>query len=304
MAEIEILLGTLNGEAHLGPQLASIAGQSARDWTLMVSDDGSTDGTKAMLSAFATARPGAGLQLLEGPRRGVAANYLSMLDRVAPETRYVALSDQDDIWFPDRLSRGLAVLRAAPRGRPAIYAARTALVDARGRPIRARPRALPRPSFGNALVQNVLAGNTIMMNRAAIDLVRAARPAVLPPFHDWWLYALMTGTGAEILVDPAPVLAYRQHAGATLGAHAGIAARMRRARLVVGRQWARWLSAHHAALGSVAVHLLPETRASLAALADGPGGRGRLRALTAARARRQGAVGTAALALLALSRLA
>ncbi|MEM9756138.1 MAG: glycosyltransferase [Pseudomonadota bacterium] len=294
MAEVEIILGTKDGARHLGPQLASFAGQSLQDWTLLVSDDGSTDGTCAMVARFGTARPATRLRLALGPGAGVAANYLSLLRQADPNARAIALSDQDDVWFPDKLARALAALRHVPRGCPALYAARSVLIDAQGLPLRRARQKAFHPSFANALVQNVAPGNTIVLNRAAADLAARAQPPGAPPFHDWWLYALISGASGAVILDAAPVLAYRQHGESVLGAHAGLAASARRAALLAGGQWRKWLDQHHAALASVAPHLTPGARAQLAAIRAA---RPRPRALAAARAYRQGPVGAVVMAL-------
>ncbi|MBF9031180.1 glycosyltransferase [Rhodobacterales bacterium HKCCE3408] len=302
MAEVEILMGTRNGARYLEEQLQSIAAQTVADWTLTVSDDGSSDATHRILERFSRSCAPGQVRVRGGPRQGVAANYLSLLEASDCHAPFVALSDQDDIWHSDRLERGVAALRSRAGPRPVLYAARTVLIDAAGRPIRHRQRALPRPSFGNALVQNVLAGNTMMLNRAAVGLARTARPATLPPFHDWWLYALMTGAGAEIVIDPVPVLGYRQHRNALIGARSGVGAHLTRAALVARGTWAKWLDAHHTALLSVDDKLDPANRARLRAMTEP--GRGRLRAVIAASARRQDIGGTLALHLAALARRA
>lgn len=303
MADVQILMGTLNGESQLGPQLASFAGQTLRDWTLLASDDGSTDNTLEILNRFGTARPAAALKILPGPRDGIAANYLHLIRHADEEARYVALSDQDDIWFPEKLQRGTRILRKLPASIPAIYAAQSRLIDPNGRPIGRPSRREPSPSFSNALVQNIMAGNTIIMNPAAVRLARRALPCPLPPFHDWWLYALISGAGGRVVCDPAPVIGYRQHASGVLGAHAGLNARLARLALVADGTWRRWVRDHHRALLSVAQHLQPNHRLQLIDLAARRSGIARLDSIFRTGIHRQSASGTAAMGLFALAGL-
>ena len=300
MAKVEILLGTFNGAAHLGAQLASLAGQSLCDWTLLASDDGSTDATCAILDRFGKARPGAGFRRLAGPQSGATANYLNLLRHADPEAGFVAFADQDDIWFSDKLRLGVRQLQNVPATRPALYAAQSILMDASGDQIGRRPVAKATPSFRNALVQNICAGNTILLNRAAVELAVSCHPTRLPPFHDWWLYALMAGVGAEVIIDPKPVLAYRQHDGGQLGAHAGLAGRATRLRMVLDGTWRTWIGAHHAALRTVSHRLLPEHRETLNAFVTQRTRRARIRQIGRAGIHRQGRPGTAALGLAAL----
>lgn len=304
MAEVEILLGTCHGARYLGAQLASLAGQSLSDWTLLASDDGSTDHTRAMLERFGRARPGAGLRVIDGPQAGFAANYLHLLDHADPHASFVALADQDDVWLPDKLRRAVAALRDVPRSRPAAYAAQSLLIDAAGLPIGRVRQAVIRPSFANALAQNVMAGNTIVLNQAAVRLAQRARPKSLPPFHDWWLYALLSGAGASIRIDPTPVLGYRQHPNGLLGAHKGAFARLTRGKMVLNGTWKHWLQSHHAALESVAHHLLPQHRLQLYALTAQQRTFGRFAVILRTGIHRQARLGTAAFGVAALAGLA
>lgn len=112
---VVILLATYQGERFLAAQLDSILAQSCRDWRLVVSDDGSTDATREILRRFAAAHPDRDIELRDGPRQGGTRNFLSLLDAVAPGEA-VAWCDQDDLWLPDRLARGLAALAAARGG--------------------------------------------------------------------------------------------------------------------------------------------------------------------------------------------
>ena len=57
MTRITILMASYNGAAHIGAQLESLAAQSHRDWRLIVSDDGSSDATCAIVEAFAARLP-------------------------------------------------------------------------------------------------------------------------------------------------------------------------------------------------------------------------------------------------------
>lgn len=112
---VVILLATYQGERFLATQLDSILAQSCRDWRLVVSDDGSTDATREILRRFAAAHPDRDIELRDGPRQGATRNFLSLLDAVAPGEA-VAWCDQDDLWLPDRLARGLAAITTARGG--------------------------------------------------------------------------------------------------------------------------------------------------------------------------------------------
>ena len=257
---VEILMATRNGADHIAEQLASIAGQTHPDWSLVVSDDGSSDATADLVARFASGVPGRRVSLRAGPSRGSTANFLSLLagPGAAP---FTALADQDDIWLPDKLSRAVAQL--GPCGpAPALYGARTIIVDGAGRRLGLSPRFRRRPGFPNALVQSFAGGNTMVLNSAARRLAAeaAGRLACLPACHDWWLYQIVAGAGGRVLYDPVPVLLYRQHGRNQIGANLGPRAALRRIRLGLAGQFRRWSDQNLAALQTSAQILSDDAR--------------------------------------------
>lgn len=295
---VTVLLASYNGAPHIGAQMASIAAQDHDRWALWVSDDSSDDDTCAQVKAFARAHPDHDIRLLEGPRRGAAANFLSLLCHPDLLEGCVAICDQDDVWYPHKLRAGLQALHEA-RG-PAVWSAQSRHVDSDGRPIGASRVHRGVPSFGNALVQNRVAGHCATLNAQALALVRAAGPVEVP-FHDWWLYQLITGAGGQVIISPEPVLDYRQHSDNVLGGNQRRWAALLRAAMVLGPTFGRWTRANWAALETALPLLSPEARATLAALGSAPPfGPGRARVMARAGIIRDQRRATALLRLAAL----
>ena len=228
---VAILLSTYNGAAYLPAQLRSFQDQTHRDWVLYWRDDGSADATVAQLDAFAAAEPRC--RRLQGPpgHLGATASFLTLLRDALPllADGMVAFADQDDVWLPDKLARGVAGLAGDPG--PALYCARQTLVDAGLRRLGASPALGSEHRFPAALARNVAVGCTVLLNRPAARLVAAS---TAPPgaFHDWWCYVLVTAAGGACHCDPAEVILYRQHGSNAVGA---AAAAPRRA-LAAGRR--------------------------------------------------------------------
>lgn len=272
--QVAILLAVYNGSAYLSEQLQSIAAQDHRNWLVMASDDGSDDGSPQILAEFAQRYPA---RCLSGPRKGPAANFLSLIRR-APEVagagHWLAFSDQDDVWLPDKLSRGIAALADYDDAHPALYCSRTWITDTalgNRRLSAARPRP---PSFRNALVQNVASGNTILLNPAAARLVEeAAQKVERVVVHDWWVYQLVTGAGGSVVHDDAPSLLYRQHDVNQIGSNDTRLARLRRIRQLLQGHFRDWNEVNIAALSRLEPYLTPQNReilAEFAAMRRGP----------------------------------
>jgi glycosyltransferase involved in cell wall biosynthesis len=250
------LLSTRNGARYLQAQLDSLAGQTFPYWTLYYRDDGSHDNTIDILSQFCL---GVGrdrcIDISDGLPMGVTGSFLHLLAMAAmSKVQFFAFADQDDVWMPEKLARGIEALTEVPNGVPALYCARQWLVDADLNRLRLSAPVRRPPGFLAALTQNIATGCTIMLNRAAVDYVLASKPPQ-EAWHDWWCYLVVTGAGGVVLVDPAPVILYRQHGANVIGAPAsqtrrGVAA-IRRGRA----SFMRILRAHVAALQATP-HLL------------------------------------------------
>ncbi len=254
---VTILMGVYNGAEFLADQLQSIANQTHRNWHLIASDDGSTDESLSILRAFSEKHPGQ-VEILAGPCRGHAANYLSLLRNLPDDPGWIAFADQDDVWLPEKLDHGIAALRAHAN-RVAIHFSRTWVVsrELTGPRLSAtRPRP---PSFQNALVQNIASGNTILATpRAASLLVKAARRVDHLIVHDWFVYQLITGCHGVALHDDRPALLYRQHATNSIGANDGLRARLRRMRMLWSGLYADWNDTNLRALSALSDLLAPD----------------------------------------------
>lgn len=258
---IRILMCTCNGADHMSEQLESFLAQDHDNWSLWISDDGSDDETPAILKRFRDANTDREIRLLRGPRQGGARNFLTLMAHPELDGSLVALSDQDDVWLPDKLVRAVDAMAAlSDNPVPAAYGAGWYVTDG-ALQVRGRSRPVRRgPSFANALVQNVLSGHSLVLNRAARRLLAAAGPPENIMFHDWWIYLMISGAGGRVIVDSAPVLYYRQHDDNTIGSNIGSRARSRRLGYLFSRDYGRWIDGNATALAARAEHLTAENR--------------------------------------------
>ena len=253
-----IALALYNGGRYIDAQLASIAAQDHKNISILISDDGSADDGPSIVKRFLTRTHISG-KLMHGPRKGYAQNFLSLAQSAGPSVPFLAFSDQDDVWKCEKISRAVRSLQSKCPDRPAIYCSRTVICDASLKPLTTSPEFERAPSFANALVQNIASGNTMVLNRAALDLVQDTyRHAETVVSHDWWVYQLVTGAGGTVLWDSTPSLFYRQHKNNLIGANNSQIARLGRIWNILNGKYRNWNNANLTALFKVR-HWLNET---------------------------------------------
>ena len=240
----EVVLATFNGAAHVGALLASLAAQTVAPAVVRVCDDGSRDGTRAVVEQWQHALP---LRWLDAPPgAGACGNFARLL--AACEGDYVMLADQDDVWDAEKIACAMRVMAELEsrwgKGVPLLVHGDLRLVDTAARPLApsfmSHQRLDPAATvFKRLLLQNVVTGCTVLANRA---LLREALP--VPPeaaMHDWWLALVASAFGHIGFVD-RPTISYRQHGANQIGAR-GWSARYlaERARCLLSRRGATLL---------------------------------------------------------------
>ena len=238
---VAVLMATWNGAAWLQEQLDSIARQRGVQVSLVVSDDGSTDDTPRILQAA----PSSGMHLCPPPQRTGAAgrNFFHLIANAdIGDASHVALADQDDVWFEDKLERAIEILQSSGASGYSsnVYAwypqravgQQRALID----------KAQPQVALDH-LFQSPGPGCTFVMTRAYFLALRAFvhshRSEVdAVTYHDWFIYAHARSTGHRWVIDARPGMLYRQHASNEIGASRGWAAMRKR----IGKLRQGWLS--------------------------------------------------------------
>lgn len=244
--KVTILLSTYNGSKYLQQQLDSLYGQTYPNIRILVRDDGSSDTTAAILESE---RAKGRIELLEGHGNlGAALSFFELLKCAAStETEYVAFCDQDDVWLPGKIALAVAKLSRVANDRPAMYCSRVELVDESLQHI--GYTALPgRIGFGNALVDSIATGCTIVLNREALCLIGKNLPRKVV-IHDWWCYLVVSCFG-EVIFDETATLKYRQHGNNAIGVSANGFAQLAKKyhRFFGGGKGHLWMSAQASSL--------------------------------------------------------
>jgi glycosyltransferase involved in cell wall biosynthesis len=275
---IAIAMATYNPDMDLfRAQVESLRAQTDENWVCVVNDDRSRPDRFRQIAAeldgderFVLSR--------SDRRLGFYRSFERALTLIPDGADLVALCDQDDRWYPEKL----ATLRAGLGGAMLIYSDQR-LVDVEGA-VLADTYWTSRPNnhtnLLSLLIANTITGAASLMRREVVE--RAVPFPAVPgeQYHDHWL-GLVAMTMGEVAYVDRPLYDYVQHGGAALGhsaANAGIGGSRRvRERLGLGYWRGRFAAAGAAyfrgfvrleVLASALLARIPEAkRAKRAALA-------------------------------------
>jgi len=226
---VSVALCTHNGERFIRDQLLSILGQTRLPDEIVLSDDASSDSTIAVATAVIdgfherAARTLPKVVVLRNDLAlGVTANFEQAI--LACSSELVALSDQDDVWEPNRLADALVEFRERPdllllHGDAKLIDDAGALLPAtlfEAQDVTASVRAEVHAGRAFALLmhRNFVTGATTILRRKLADVAKPFPPAWL---HDEWLAIIAAAVGSLDLTDQR-LVRYRQHESNQLGA--------------------------------------------------------------------------------------
>jgi glycosyltransferase involved in cell wall biosynthesis len=107
---ISVIMPAFNAERFIGKALESVGAQTHRNWEIIVTNDGGTDGTSRIVAEFARSAS-QNVQLFEHAQsQGPSAARNTAMK--AAKGDYIAFLDADDFWTPDHLESMCAVLKS------------------------------------------------------------------------------------------------------------------------------------------------------------------------------------------------
>lgn len=235
-------MATFNGEKFLAEQLDSLAAQTFKNWHLFVSDDGSSDGTLDILRRYQELWGLDKLTIRNGPQKGFAQNFLSLVCDKNIKSDFYAFCDQDDVWMPEKLKVAIDHINSSGTSHQVyVYGGRTIYVDEKLKTLGYSPLFVFPRTFRNALVQNIAGGNTMVFNEATKNLLEKSG-AVPTVAHDWWLYQLVTAAGGYFYYDPVPFIYYRQHVNSVIGGNQSFKSHISRLYSLINGRYSDWIN--------------------------------------------------------------
>ena len=220
LRKVAIILGFYDGYEFINRQLQSIFDQTHQNFIIFVTDDNSKDNfslEKLNINEINQKKIRIGFR---NKNIGYAQNFLNALVSIDGYFDYYAFSDQDDIWYREKLEKAINYLEEYPDNQANLYGSRTELIGASedkklGKSIEFKKS----PSFQNALTQNIFGGNTMVFNRNAFNLICLSNINQKIIAHDWWCYQIISGAGGNVFYDKNIYLKYRQHNNNLIGSN-------------------------------------------------------------------------------------
>lgn len=177
---VSVVIPAFNAVGFLPGSIPSVLTQTWSDFELIVVDDGSTDGTAALVGSFDDPR----IRLVCQANRGLAGARNGGI-RAARGT-YIAFLDADDLWHPEKLERHVQHLQAQPD--VGVSYSASALMDDQGRDM----HLMQNPKLHGVTARDVFLRNPVgngsapVIRRQTLDDIAFAAPTGAP--GEWWYF--------------------------------------------------------------------------------------------------------------------
>ena len=213
---VQILLATYNGARFLREQLDSLFNQTFQDFTVLLRDDGSTDDTLQIISAYQQKFPDKINVLKDNLKNlGATQNFGVLLENASAD--YIFFCDQDDIWVKHKIEKSLQKIQSLENGNdkaPCYIFTDMKAIDEAGNITdnSVWSKLLLHPDYctlNRLLIQNIPHGCTMVINKAMRNLaVPIPKEAIL---HDHWMALIAAACGKSAYIEE-PLVLLRNHA--------------------------------------------------------------------------------------------
>lgn len=219
--QLQILLATYNSSRYLREQLDSILAQDCRDFELLIRDGGSDDDTVGIIGEYQRKYPET-IRFLGQFSAKAPENFAALL--AASTAPLIMFSDHDDVWKPEKVRVTLKKYRELEAeygsGTPIMVFTDSEVVDSELNLIspsmfRYQNLNVHALTLSRLIVQNVPSGNTMLVNRALVELASPIPSAAV--MHDHWLTLVAAAMG-KFGYLAEPTVSYRQHSDNFYGA--------------------------------------------------------------------------------------
>lgn len=222
--KVAILMATYNGEKYISQQIDSIIKQTYTNWSLFISDDGSTDKTMDIVSKYVEQYPDK-IFVIQGEKEkhGAKENFDFLLQNVKGY-RYYMFSDQDDVWLENKIKVLMKKMeqmeQIEDRNTPVMVFSDMKVVDSQLNIIADSFLKYSNLIWTNNILESYLlhnytAGCSMLCNVRLINII--GNIPACADMHDYWIALIAASIGRVGFIKHAQVL-YRQHENNSVGA--------------------------------------------------------------------------------------
>ncbi len=208
------MMATYNGAKYISNQIDSICKQTYSEWNLLISDDGSSDGTIDIINSYIEKEPRIIGVLNHKSDFGASSNFYNLLEKakeIQADYDYYFFSDQDDIWNDDKIERQVDSLGKL-NGICACYS-NLMVMDGDGNEVCRMSEIQniqmnkPEDIFFN---QIYIWGNTLAFNKALLNEIYIPQGEARKISHDHYIGFYASALGENIYIDD-PLVRYRRY---------------------------------------------------------------------------------------------
>jgi glycosyltransferase involved in cell wall biosynthesis len=202
------MMPVYNAERYVGKAIESILNQTFENFELLIVNDGSTDGSLAILREYA--ERDRRVRLTSRPNAGLVGSRNELLD--AARSDLVACMDADDVSLPDRLEKQVEYLQRHPEC--VLVGSRVMIIDPDGQPLQVMGQHFEHEAIDRAFMngEGQIIYNPSVMFWKRVALQVGAYRRGFDPAEDLDLFLRMAEVG-RLANFPQPLLAYREHLG-------------------------------------------------------------------------------------------
>ena len=222
MSSVDVLLASYNGEKYISEQIESILAQTYKNFRIIIRDDGSNDNTVKIIHDYQKRYPEIITVISDNAKCGSpTSNFFEILKYA--DSNYIMFSDQDDFWFPEKISTTLSEMQKLEsqygNNTPILVFAASQATDETLKPLNpdSTPKKIPENllRLNRLLVENCGVGGCVLMaNRVLYKNIGSYSPEIM--IHDWW-FAIYASACGIIRYIPKNLMFYRQHGNNSFG---------------------------------------------------------------------------------------
>ena len=219
MSKLLVMMSVYNGQEYIEAQIKSIMEQkTSHEILLRIRDDGSKDNSRQVIESLIDKYPGR-IELVVGENIGSNASFFKLID-LAEKYDYYAISDQDDVFLPEKYEIACNRLAKEDNSIPLLFSATSYLVKNDMIPFGETRKKERELTIYNTVIQNICPGHNQVFNNALLSLLKKINSPSKIYVYDMWIANIAMLYGKIIFLN-YPVTYYRQHDRNLMGAKKG-----------------------------------------------------------------------------------